>query len=101
RLGPPPGSGQACQRTAGTHTEEPATVHSHVRNTSVLTYRSPESMMIVPTWSFMLPVRLADSSFAVMRADPAGTTRRSSTRGVLPMATRTCRDVRVTTPWLP
>src|SRR5436309_15276441 len=53
------------------------------------------------TRSFMLPVGLADSSFAMMRADPAGTTRRSSTRGVLPMASRTCRDVLVTKPWLP
>src|SRR6266702_6323481 len=44
------------------------------------------------TRSFMLPVGLADSSFAMMRADPAGTTRRSSTSGVLPMASRT---------WLP
>src|SRR5437870_2661742 len=49
----------------------------------------------------MLPVGLADSSFAMMRADPAGTTRRSSTSGVLLMASRTCRDVLVTKPWLP
>src|SRR2546427_4167589 len=39
--GPTRASGQACQRTGGTHTEEPATVHAHVRNTSVLT-RSEE-----------------------------------------------------------
>src|SRR5437773_2940652 len=40
--GPTRASGQACQRTGGTHTEEPATVHAHVRNTSVLTYRRSE-----------------------------------------------------------
>src|SRR5436309_6962059 len=40
---------EAHQRTGGTHTEELAPVHAHVRNTSVLTYRNPESMMIVPT----------------------------------------------------
>jgi len=51
------------------------------------------STMARATRSFMLPVGLADSSFAMMRADPAGTTRRSSTSGVLPMASRTCRDV--------
>ena len=49
------------------------------------------STMARATRSFMLPVGLADSSFAMMRADPAGTTRRSSTSGVLPMASRTCR----------
>src|SRR6266516_134583 len=43
------------------------------------------------TRSFMLPVGLEDSSLAMMRAEPAGTTRRSATRGVLPMASRTCR----------
>src|SRR5216117_791072 len=59
------------------------------------------STMARATRSFMLPVGLADSSFAMMRADPAGTTRRGSTRGVLPMASRTCRDVLMTKPWLP
>src|SRR6266568_1812499 len=49
------------------------------------------STMARATRSFMLPVGLADSSFAMMRAEPAGTTRRSSTSGVLPMASRTCR----------
>src|SRR2546426_6693289 len=53
------------------------------------------STMARATRSFMLPVGLADSSFAMMRADPAGTTRRSSTSGVLPMASSTCRDVPV------
>src|SRR5207244_11846260 len=51
------------------------------------------STMARATRSFMLPVGLADSSFAMMRADPAGTTRRSSTHGVLPMASRTYTDV--------
>ena len=40
------------------------------------------------TRSFMLPVGLADSSFATMRAEPGGTMPRSSTSGVLPMASR-------------
>src|SRR5216684_6697306 len=47
--GPTRATDQARQRTGGTHTEEPAPVHAHVRNTSVLTYEDPESMMIVPT----------------------------------------------------
>src|SRR5437879_1982159 len=65
--GPTRASGQACQRTGGTHTEEPATVHAHVRNTSVLTYRNPESMMIVPTVA-PAPSRLATCSAATMLA---------------------------------
>src|SRR6266516_1712930 len=65
--GPTRASGQACQGTGGTHTEEPATVHAHVRNTSVLTYRSPESMMIVPTVA-PAPSRLATCSAATMLA---------------------------------
>src|SRR3989454_5766947 len=47
--GPTRASGQTCQGTGGTHTEEPASVHAHVRNTSVLTYPNPESLVIVPT----------------------------------------------------
>src|SRR5437870_2415296 len=65
--GPTRASGQACQRTGGTHTEEPATVHAHVRNTSVLTYRNPESMMIVPTVA-PVPSRFATCSAATMLA---------------------------------
>src|SRR5256712_670723 len=65
--GPTSASGQACQRTGGTHTEEPAPVHAHVRNTSVLTYRNPESMMIVPTVA-PAPSRLATCSAATMLA---------------------------------
>src|SRR2546422_7392766 len=45
------------------------------------------------TRSFILPVGLADSSFAMTRAEPDGTRRRSSTRGVLPIASRTCFGV--------
>ena len=41
--------------------------------------------------SFMLPVGLADSSFATTRAAPAGTTRWSSISGVLPIASRSWR----------
>src|SRR5437879_842595 len=65
--GPTRASGQACQRTGGTHTEEPAPVHAHVRNTSVLTYRNPESMMIVPTVA-PAPNRFATCSAATMLA---------------------------------
>src|SRR5215510_14676501 len=39
--------------------------------------------------SFMLPVGLADSSFAITRAAPRGTMRRSSTTGVRPIASST------------
>src|SRR5437867_1867747 len=60
-------SGQARQRTGGTHSEEPASVHAHVRNTSVLTYRNPESMMIVPTVA-PAPSRFATCSAATMLA---------------------------------
>src|SRR5688500_18518236 len=38
--------------------------------------------------SFMLPVGLAHSSLTRTRADPGGTTRRSDTKGVLPMPPR-------------
>src|SRR5882672_9497188 len=44
--------------------------------------------------SFIDPVGFADSSFARIRADPAGTMRRSSTIGVCPMASRTPLDRR-------
>src|SRR5207253_481533 len=59
--GPTRATGQACQRTGGTHTEEPAPVHAHVRNTSVLTYRNPESMMIVPTVATSITLTSASS----------------------------------------
>jgi hypothetical protein len=41
--------------------------------------------------SFMLPVGLADSSLAITRPNPAGTTLRSSTKGVLSIASRIFR----------
>src|SRR5256885_11804017 len=66
-VGPTRASGQTCQGTGGTHTEEPAPVHAHVRNTSVLTYRNPESMMIVPTVA-PAPSRFATCSAATMLA---------------------------------
>src|SRR3989441_5187395 len=65
--GPTRPTDQARQRTGGTHTEEPAPVHAHVRNTSVLTYRNPESMMIVPTVA-PAPSRFATCSAATMLA---------------------------------
>ena len=40
--------------------------------------------------SFMLPVGFWPSTFTRMRAQPSGTTRFSSTSGVLPMASSTC-----------
>ena len=43
--------------------------------------------------SFMLPVGLAYSSLATTRALPAGTTRRSSTSGVFPIALRIPRSI--------
>src|SRR6266571_1656816 len=58
------------------------------------------STMAWATRSFILPVGLADSSFATTRAEPDGTRRRSSTRGVLPMASRTCFDVCILYPAL-
>src|SRR5437867_4953280 len=52
---------EAHQRTGGTHTEELAPVHAHVRNTSVLTYRNPESMMIVRTAATSITLTSASS----------------------------------------
>src|SRR5213592_3990441 len=52
---------EAHQRTGGTHTEELAPVHAHVRNTSALTYRNPESMMIVPTVATSITLTSASS----------------------------------------
>src|SRR5437899_13107751 len=71
---------------------DPAVYSTTVPPGGSLPSAAARSTMARATRSFMLPVGLADSSFAMMRADPAGTTRRSSTSGVLPMASRT---------WLP
>src|SRR6266550_4742409 len=83
RAGPMRASGQACQRTGGTHTEEPAPVHAHVRNTSVLTYRSPESMMISFTSSMPMPsIWCEPDGFPESTADSAGSTPATCNRGL-------------------
>src|SRR5262245_17463535 len=46
------------------------------------------SISVRASRSFMLPVGFADSSLATIRPAPFGTTRRSSTSGVFPIAPR-------------
>ena len=54
--------------------------------------RSAAAIIASAMRSFMLPVGFSHSSFTKTRAQPAGTTRRSSTIGVLPIASRTLLD---------
>ena len=49
------------------------------------------SIIALAMRSFILPVGFADSNLTTTRAEPAGTTLRSSTNGVLPIASRIFR----------